>query len=122
MAGGQAWKFSRIKLVQPAFCGDCAVEGEAAGLRVAGIDAAGLGITPGAAGAAPAGDIPGATGCVTPGGWPGTVGGTAPGWAGLAKAGACVGAGGGGGGGFWAKALRAIVAETREAMSNVFIG
>ena len=109
-----------MKLVQPAFCGDCAVDGEpdGAGLSVAGIEAAGLGITPGAPGeatvpgGAPAGDIPGATGCVAPGAsgcvapgaWPGAdgdivVGGTAPGWAGLVTAGACVAAGGGGGGG-----------------------
>jgi len=100
-----------MKLVQPAFCGDCAVDGEpdGAGLSVAGIEAAGLGITPGAAGeaivpgGAPAGDIPGASGCVAPGAWPGAagdivVGGTAPGWAGLVTAGACVAAGGGGGG------------------------
>jgi len=101
-----------MKLVQPAFCGDCAVDGEpdGAGLSVAGIEAAGLGITPGAAGeaivpgGAPAGDIPGASSCVAPGAWPGAagdivVGGTAPGWAGLVTAGACVAAGGGGGGG-----------------------
>ena len=112
MIGPPLWKFSRMKLVQPAFCGDCAVDGEpdGAGLSVAGIEAAGLGITPGAAGeaivpgGAPAGDIPGASGCVAPGAWPGAagdivVGGTAPGWAGLVTAGAWVAAGGGGGGG-----------------------
>src|SRR5438105_14527564 len=40
------WKLSRMKLVQPAFSGDCDVEGEAARLRVAGIDAAELSIPP----------------------------------------------------------------------------
>src|SRR5437763_6717868 len=110
MIGPPLWKFSRMKLVQPAFCGDCAVDGEpdGAGLSVAGIEAAGLGITPGAAGevivpgGAPPGDIPGATGCVAgtcPGAGDMMVGGTAPGWAGLVTAGACVAAGGGGGGG-----------------------
>ena len=60
------------------------------------------------------------------GGWPGTagdmvvVGGAgAPGWAGLVT-GAWVAAGGGGGG-FCANAVSADVAETREAMSNIFI-
>ena len=118
-----------MKLVQPAFCGDCAVDGEpeGAGLKVAGIEVAGLGIAPGAAAA---GDIPGATGCVVVvvGGWPGTagdmvvVGGAgAPGWAGLVTGAWVAAGGGGGGGGFCAKAVNAIVAETREAMSNVFI-
>src|SRR5207237_9861029 len=49
MIGPPLWKFSRMKLVQPAFSGDCAVDGEpdGAGLSVAGIESAGLSITPG---------------------------------------------------------------------------